>query len=170
MKWDEFAFVNQQLAAMLKDGIPLEGALKQLCATMARGGLRVLCLEKNQFTGGMASTTELIRGYRFELAGWAYDRDVDYTSTQPCVHTRVNGAAPVMPAPTMSEELNQPRCWSGPSKYTTLPVPARAAAHAGTSSGCWTWMARCVEPESNHTSSTSVSRRNGPLPPHFGHA
>ena len=38
-------------------------------AVMARGGLRVLCLEKNQFTGGMASTTELIRGYRFELAG-----------------------------------------------------------------------------------------------------
>ena len=36
---------------------------------MARGGMRVLCLEKNQFTGGMASTTELIRGYRFELAG-----------------------------------------------------------------------------------------------------
>ena len=38
-------------------------------AVMARGGMRVLCLEKNQFTGGMASTTELIRGYRFELAG-----------------------------------------------------------------------------------------------------
>jgi phytoene dehydrogenase-like protein len=38
-------------------------------AVMARGGLRVLCLEKNQFTGGMASTVELIRGYRFELAG-----------------------------------------------------------------------------------------------------
>src|ERR1700684_1814095 len=36
---------------------------------MARGGLRVLCLEKNHFSGGMASTTELIRGYRFELAG-----------------------------------------------------------------------------------------------------
>jgi phytoene dehydrogenase-like protein len=38
-------------------------------AVLARGGLRVLCLEKNQFSGGMASTTELIRGYRFELAG-----------------------------------------------------------------------------------------------------
>jgi phytoene dehydrogenase-like protein len=38
-------------------------------AVMARGGLRVLCLEKNQFTGGMASTVELMRGYRFELAG-----------------------------------------------------------------------------------------------------
>jgi phytoene dehydrogenase-like protein len=38
-------------------------------AVMARGGLRVLCLEKNHFIGGMASTTELVRGYRFELAG-----------------------------------------------------------------------------------------------------
>jgi phytoene dehydrogenase-like protein len=38
-------------------------------AVMARGGMRVLCAEKNHFIGGMASTTELIRGYRFELAG-----------------------------------------------------------------------------------------------------
>src|SRR5579862_6696733 len=40
MKWDEFAFVNHQLAAMLRDGIPLEGALRQLSSTMRRGGLR----------------------------------------------------------------------------------------------------------------------------------
>jgi phytoene dehydrogenase-like protein len=38
-------------------------------AVMARGGMRVLCLEKNHFIGGMASTNELARGYRFELAG-----------------------------------------------------------------------------------------------------
>jgi phytoene dehydrogenase-like protein len=38
-------------------------------AVMARGGLRVLCLEKNHFIGGMAANTELARGYRFELAG-----------------------------------------------------------------------------------------------------
>ncbi len=38
-------------------------------AVMARGGMRVLCLEKNHYTGGMASTTELIKGYRFEIAG-----------------------------------------------------------------------------------------------------
>src|SRR5215472_2360642 len=38
-------------------------------AVMAQGGMRVLCLEKNHFIGGMASNTELIRGYRFELAG-----------------------------------------------------------------------------------------------------
>ncbi len=40
MKLDEFAFLNQQLAAMLHDGIPLEGALRQLCAEMRGGPLR----------------------------------------------------------------------------------------------------------------------------------
>jgi type IV pilus assembly protein PilC len=40
MKTDEFAFFNQQLAAMLRDGIPLEGALKRLCTEMRAGSLR----------------------------------------------------------------------------------------------------------------------------------
>jgi type IV pilus assembly protein PilC len=40
MNYDEFAFFNQQLAAMLRDGIPLEGALSRLCADMRRGDLR----------------------------------------------------------------------------------------------------------------------------------
>ena len=40
MKNDEFAFFNQQLAAMLRDGIPLEGALRRLCQEMRRGQLR----------------------------------------------------------------------------------------------------------------------------------
>ena len=40
MKLEEFAFVNQQLAGMLKSGIPLEGALRQLCGDMRRGALR----------------------------------------------------------------------------------------------------------------------------------
>ncbi len=40
MNYDEFAFFNQQLAGMLKDGIPLEGALRQLCQTMQSGRLR----------------------------------------------------------------------------------------------------------------------------------
>ena len=40
MKYDEFAFFNQQLAAMLRDGIPLEGALKRLCQEMRAGKLR----------------------------------------------------------------------------------------------------------------------------------
>ena len=40
MNYDEFAFFNQQLAAMLREGIPLEGALKQLCTGMRAGHLR----------------------------------------------------------------------------------------------------------------------------------
>jgi type II secretory pathway component PulF len=40
MKYDEFAFLNQQLAGLLRDGLPLEGALRQLCAQMQRGSLR----------------------------------------------------------------------------------------------------------------------------------
>jgi type II secretory pathway component PulF len=40
MKYDEFAFFNQQLAAMLRDGIPLEGALRRLCEEMRRSQLR----------------------------------------------------------------------------------------------------------------------------------
>ena len=34
MKNDEFAFFNEQLAAMVRDGIPLESALRRLCADM----------------------------------------------------------------------------------------------------------------------------------------
>jgi len=40
MKMDEFAFLNQQLAAMVRDGIPLESALRRLCADMRKGPLR----------------------------------------------------------------------------------------------------------------------------------
>lgn len=40
MKSDEFAFFNQQLAAMLRDGLPLEGALQRLCAEMRDGALK----------------------------------------------------------------------------------------------------------------------------------
>jgi type II secretory pathway component PulF len=40
MNYDEFAFFNQQLAAMLRHGIPLEGALKQLSADMKSDPLR----------------------------------------------------------------------------------------------------------------------------------
>ena len=40
MKDDEFSFFNQQLAAMLRDGIPLEGALQRLCREMRHGALR----------------------------------------------------------------------------------------------------------------------------------
>ncbi len=40
MQNDEFAFFNQQLAGMLRTGIPLEGALRQLTITLRAGQLR----------------------------------------------------------------------------------------------------------------------------------
>ena len=40
MNLDQFAFVNQQLAGMVENGLPLEGALRQVCTEMQRGGLR----------------------------------------------------------------------------------------------------------------------------------
>jgi len=36
---------------------------------LARQGLDVLCIEKNRYVGGMASTVELFDGYHFEIAG-----------------------------------------------------------------------------------------------------
>ena len=40
MNYDEFAFFNQQLGSMLRDGLPLEGSLKQLAAGMNDPALR----------------------------------------------------------------------------------------------------------------------------------
>jgi type II secretory pathway component PulF len=56
MSYDEFAFFNQQLAAMLREGIPLEGALKQLCAGMRDGVLRA---EIGQLEADLARGTPL---------------------------------------------------------------------------------------------------------------
>lgn len=53
MKLDEFAFLNQQLAGMLRAGIPLEGGLRELSSTMRRGDLRneLEALEKDLTAG-----------------------------------------------------------------------------------------------------------------------
>jgi type II secretory pathway component PulF len=40
MNHEQLSFFNQQLAAMLKSGLPLESSLKQLSASMSRGALR----------------------------------------------------------------------------------------------------------------------------------
>ena len=79
MKYDELAFVNQQLATMLREGIPLEGSLRQLCATMQKGRLRaelqllennasqLVKEEKDLVRAGVASITDYlnsIKNYR----------------------------------------------------------------------------------------------------------
>ncbi|HWX23258.1 MAG TPA: type II secretion system F family protein [Candidatus Binatia bacterium] len=56
MNHDEFAFFNQQLGAMLRDGIPLEGALKQLAAGMRTGPFRT---EIQALEGDLAKGTPL---------------------------------------------------------------------------------------------------------------
>ncbi len=56
MNYDEFAFFNRQLAAMLRDGLPLEGALKQLCAGMKDQALHS---ELTQLEADLAQGTPL---------------------------------------------------------------------------------------------------------------
>jgi type IV pilus assembly protein PilC len=62
MNAEEFAFVNQQLAAMLRENLPLEGSLKQLCATMERGKLRdELALLEADLAGGTPLSEAITR-------------------------------------------------------------------------------------------------------------
>jgi len=61
MKTDEFAFFNQQLAAMLRDGIPLEGALRRLCAEMRHSPLRT---ELEKLEADLARGTPLAEAVR----------------------------------------------------------------------------------------------------------
>ncbi len=61
MKYDEFAFLNQQLAAMVRDGIPLESALRRLCAEMRQGALRA---ELEKLEADLAKGTPLREAVR----------------------------------------------------------------------------------------------------------
>jgi type IV pilus assembly protein PilC len=54
MDMEQLAFVNQQIGGMLKAGVPLEGALRQVSARMARGDLRD---ELRQFEATLAQGT-----------------------------------------------------------------------------------------------------------------
>ena len=77
------------------------------------------------------------------------------SSVQPCVTTCSIRRAPRMPTPISSELWNQPRYWSGPSRYMS-------AGHMLTCRASST--ARCEEPESNHTSRMSISLRQFAAP------
>ena len=61
MKYDEFAFLNQQLAAMARDGIPLESALRRLLAEMRQGALRT---ELEKLEADLAKGTPLREAVR----------------------------------------------------------------------------------------------------------
>lgn len=71
MKNDEFAFFNQQLAAMLRDGIPLEGALHHLCAEMRQSPLRT---ELEKLGADLASGTPLEQAVRARQLPELYQR------------------------------------------------------------------------------------------------
>ena len=67
--------------------------------------------------------------------------------TKPCVSTALNGARPRVPTASSSEEWNQPRCWSVPSRYRS----AGQGRPRASSTKAW------VEPLSNHTSTMSIT-------------
>jgi phytoene dehydrogenase-like protein len=72
-------------------------------AVMARDGLRVLVVEKNQYVGGMAATTELIRGYRFEIAG-----SVLFPVPDEIFDALDLGACPTLESEVMSVNTGEP--------------------------------------------------------------
>src|SRR5882672_11341418 len=83
MNHEEFAFVNQQLAGMLRDGIPLEGSLRQLCSQMQRGQLRseLQLLERDLAKGVPLATALTARKLpelyvqTLQIGGWRFDND-----------------------------------------------------------------------------------------------
>lgn len=56
MNLDEFSFFNRQLAGMLESGIPLEGALRQVCSSMREGDLKS---ELERFASDLANGVPL---------------------------------------------------------------------------------------------------------------
>ena len=80
------------------------------------------------------------------------------SSVKPWVTTMSKGARPRVPQLSSSEEWNQPRCWSEPSRYITVSSPPSRLrlmpASCGKCFGSSSTKA-CVEPESNQTSRMS---------------
>ena len=79
--------------------------------------------------------------------------------------TTSKGARPRVPQLSNSDEWNQPRCWSEPSRYITVsgpPSTVRRALRSSRTSSVKAW----VEPESNHTSriSSTLSYSAGSWP------
>jgi type II secretory pathway component PulF len=105
MKLDEFAFLNQQLAAMLRDGIPLEGALRRLSADLQRGALKSELEKLEAVLAKGAPLKEALAGaglpdfYKRMLLVGAQSNDVpgaltllaDYYQRQYSIWTRLKG-------------------------------------------------------------------------------
>jgi phytoene dehydrogenase-like protein len=93
---------------------------------MARGGMRVLCLEKNHFIGGMASTTELVRGYRFELAG-----SIQFPIPDEIFEDLGFGACPIYEPEVQSASIGA----SGEPPILLYSDPGRLLEHLGDALG-----------------------------------
>lgn len=83
-------------------------------AVMARNGMRVVVVEKNQYVGGMAATTELIRGYRYEIAG-----SVLFPVPDLIFEELGLDACPTLPAEVMSVNVGGP----GSPPMLDQPIP-----------------------------------------------
>src|SRR4051812_24055587 len=77
------------------------------------------------------------------------------STVKPCVNGALYGGRPFSIEEVSSEEWNQPRCWSEPSRYRSDGKAETSACEPR--STVW-----CVVPESNHTSSVSLFFRYMP--------
>ena len=59
------------------------------------------------------------------------------SSVKPCVSTTSNGARPRVPQLSSSEDWNQPRCWSEPSRYITSSAPPSILRRMPARPGKW---------------------------------
>jgi hypothetical protein len=92
--------------------------------------MRVLCLEKNQFTGGMASTVELMRGYRFELAG-----SVQFPVPKEIYDDLGFDACPIFEPPVQSASISD----AGKPPMIFYSDPDALLAHLGETLGSTRW-------------------------------
>src|SRR6185503_7998354 len=75
------------------------------------------------------------------------------STVKPCVSTALYGERAYIAELVSSDDMNQPRCWSEPSRY----MSATGAWPSFIASGAWVANAHwCTTPESNQTSSVSV--------------
>jgi type II secretory pathway component PulF len=118
MNDDEFAFFNHQLAAMLRDGIPLEGALRRLCADLRDGALKT---ELQALEASLAKGTPLREAARAGRLPELYQRLLEVgaqSNDLPGVLTLLAD----LPAPTQSHDAAQGRWSSDDCSLQRLPA------------------------------------------------
>jgi phytoene dehydrogenase-like protein len=113
------------------DGIIIGAGHNGLTAAslLARAGVDVLCIEKNRYVGGMASTVELFDGYHFEIAGSVVfpiapyvvaDLELENCGLQPIPREIMAGSAGGHRTPIEDLYLCGASCHPGPG-VTFLP-------------------------------------------------